>query len=49
MDTEKIASVSYAVVIPMLNVLVYSQRNKEVKTASKKAFGKGKSSIGFIF
>ncbi|XP_042531673.1 olfactory receptor 5B3-like [Dipodomys spectabilis] len=32
-DTDKIASVFYATVIPMLNPVVYSLRNKEVKCA----------------
>ncbi|XP_060975842.1 olfactory receptor 5B2-like [Dama dama] len=36
MDTDKVASVFYAVVIPMLNPVVYSLRNKEVKSAFKK-------------
>ncbi|XP_037694988.1 olfactory receptor 5B2-like [Choloepus didactylus] len=36
MDTDKMASTFYAIVIPMLNPLVYSVRNKEVKSAFKK-------------
>ncbi|XP_048217364.1 olfactory receptor 5B12-like [Perognathus longimembris pacificus] len=40
MDTDKIASVFYSMVIPMLNPLVYSLRNKEVKGAFKKVVGK---------
>ncbi|NP_666904.1 olfactory receptor family 5 subfamily B member 108 [Mus musculus] len=36
MDTDKIVSVFYSIVIPMLNPLVYSMRNKEVKNAFTK-------------
>ncbi|XP_021483719.2 olfactory receptor 5AR1-like [Meriones unguiculatus] len=37
MDTDKIASLFYTVVIPMLNPLIYSLRNKDVMGALKKA------------
>ena len=40
MDTDKMASVFYAMIIPMLNPVVYSLRNKEVKSAFKKVVDK---------
>ncbi|XP_021064098.1 olfactory receptor 5B3-like [Mus pahari] len=47
MDTDKIVSVFYTMVIPMLNPVVYSLRNKEVKNAFKKFVDKAKYSLGF--
>ncbi|XP_048215914.1 olfactory receptor 5B2-like [Perognathus longimembris pacificus] len=42
MDTDKISSVFYSMVIPMLNPVVYSLRNKEVKNAFTKIILKAK-------
>uniref|UniRef100_G3UKL2 Olfactory receptor n=1 Tax=Loxodonta africana TaxID=9785 RepID=G3UKL2_LOXAF len=46
MDTDKMASVFYTMMIPMLNPLVYSLRNKEIKSAFKKVAEKVKFSVG---
>ena len=47
MDTDKMASVFYAMIIPLLNPLVYSLRNKEVKKAFMKVLVEAKLSLGF--
>ncbi|XP_028740156.1 olfactory receptor 5B12-like [Peromyscus leucopus] len=49
MGTDKMASVFYTMVIPMLNPMVYSLRNKEVKSAFEKVVGSAKSSVTFRF
>ncbi|XP_075782201.1 olfactory receptor 5AR1-like [Pelodiscus sinensis] len=40
MDTDKISSVFYSLVIPLLNPLIYSLRNKEVKDSLRRAMNK---------
>ncbi|KAM9660485.1 olfactory receptor 5B12-like [Trichechus inunguis] len=49
MGTDKMASVFYTMIIPMLNPLVYSLRNKDVKSAFKKVVEKAKLSLGLNF
>ncbi|XP_032751323.1 olfactory receptor 5B12-like [Rattus rattus] len=48
MDTDKVASVFYTMIIPMLNPIVYSLRNTEVKNAFKKVTGKVLFSLGLV-
>ena len=45
LDTDKIPSIFYIVVIPMLNPLIYSLRNKEVKNTLKRTMEKMYSTI----
>ncbi|XP_036852642.1 olfactory receptor 5B3-like [Manis javanica] len=49
MDTDKMASVFYAMIIPMLNPVVYSLRNKEVKTAFIKVVIEAKLALVLLF
>ncbi|XP_044537147.1 olfactory receptor 9I1-like [Gracilinanus agilis] len=44
LEEDKIVSVFYTVAIPMLNPIIYSLRNKEVKEALKKVFNRVKIS-----
>ncbi|XP_049636698.1 olfactory receptor 5L1-like [Suncus etruscus] len=47
-DTDKVATVFYTVVIPMLNPLIYSLRNKDVKAAVKNVLGSKLLKIYFL-
>ncbi|XP_059566867.1 olfactory receptor 5T2-like [Myotis daubentonii] len=40
LDHDMIVSICYTIVIPMLNPIIYSLRNKDVKEAMKRVFGK---------
>ncbi|PNJ75398.1 OR8D2 isoform 1 [Pongo abelii] len=44
MEKEKVSSVFYTTIIPMLNPLIYSMRNKDVKNALRKMTGGRQSS-----
>ncbi|XP_039390451.1 olfactory receptor 1019-like [Mauremys reevesii] len=45
MDTDKVASAFYMVVIPMLNPLIYSLRNTEVKDTLRRAINKPRTNF----
>lgn len=42
MDNDQVASVFYAIIVPMLNPIIYSLRNREVNSAFRKALIKMK-------
>ncbi|XP_058546664.1 olfactory receptor 8J2-like isoform X1 [Neofelis nebulosa] len=48
LDTDKMASIFYTLVIPMLNPLIYSLRNKDVKDALKSFLNKPCQSFKFM-
>ncbi|XP_007519590.1 olfactory receptor 8J2-like [Erinaceus europaeus] len=48
LDTDKMASVFYTLVIPMLNPLIYSLRNKDVKDALKRMLNNPCQSLKLI-
>ncbi|XP_004620480.2 olfactory receptor 1044-like [Sorex araneus] len=49
LDTDKMASVFYTVIIPMLNPLIYSLRNKDVKDAIIKVINKKQALVFMTF
>ncbi|KAM8970979.1 olfactory receptor 5B2-like [Sarcophilus harrisii] len=49
MDSDKVWSVFYTMVIPMLNPLVYSLRNKEIKNAFRKVVKRQQFQLDHLF
>ncbi|XP_074083810.1 olfactory receptor 5B12-like [Macrotis lagotis] len=49
MDSDKMVSVFYTMVIPMLNPLVYSLRNKDVRNACRKALSRKRFHSDHLF
>ncbi|XP_051820940.1 olfactory receptor 5B2-like [Antechinus flavipes] len=49
MDSDKIVSIFYTMVIPMLNPLVYSLRNKDVKNAFRKTVRRQQLQLDHLF
>ncbi|XP_028638978.1 olfactory receptor 1052-like [Grammomys surdaster] len=45
MEQEKVSAVFYTLIIPMLNPLIYSLRNKDVKEATKRLFCRGSNTF----
>ncbi|XP_066487336.1 olfactory receptor 5B21-like [Tiliqua scincoides] len=41
MDLDKVVSIQYSILTPMLNPIIYSLKNKDIKMALGKMFGKG--------
>uniref|UniRef100_A0A2K6UNH3 G-protein coupled receptors family 1 profile domain-containing protein n=1 Tax=Saimiri boliviensis boliviensis TaxID=39432 RepID=A0A2K6UNH3_SAIBB len=49
LEHDMIVSIFYTIVIPMLNPIIYSLRNKDVKEAMKKMFGKNQDTNNVYF
>nr|XP_012806418.2 olfactory receptor 8K3-like [Jaculus jaculus] len=47
-DTDKVSSTFYTLIIPMLNPLIYSLRNKDVKYALQKAWDKTHETVNML-